>query len=96
LIKCAYRYCEESFEPKRKNQKYCDTECCKHEMNARAKDSYAAKRYRILGNRRICNGPGCGAILSQYNEENKCTVCLQALEASRQKRLRDRVNGQDR
>jgi rRNA maturation endonuclease Nob1 len=63
-------------------------------MNARAKDSYAEKRFRIKGNRRICNG--CGAILSQYNDENKCTICLGKLEAQRARRLRNKVNGQDR
>lgn len=94
MRECAYRHCENSFEPKRKNQKYCDTECCKQEMNCRAKDSYAAKRFRILGNRRICNS--CGAILSQYNDDNKCTICLQKKQRYREQRLRDRVNGQDR
>jgi uncharacterized paraquat-inducible protein A len=63
-------------------------------MNWRAKDSYAEKRHRLGGSRRICRE--CGNILSQYNEENLCAVCIQKPELRRTNKLRDLVNGTNR
>lgn len=70
---CAYRDCEREFEPARHNQKYCTPQCCKDEMNSRAKDAYREKRARRDGKYRECKV--CKTKLSKYNDDVVCGAC---------------------
>jgi hypothetical protein len=81
---CAYRDCEEEFEPSRRNQKYHTPECCKFEMNARAKDAWAEKRERRKGKKRVCKS--CGTKLSSYNDGKICGACEQRPKVEQKKR----------
>lgn len=88
---CAYRDCEEEFEPSRRNQKYHTPECCKLEMNARAKDSWAEKRERRKGAHRSCSE--CGTRLSSYNDLDICGACVTKKRERQRQKAFDILNG---
>jgi hypothetical protein len=85
---CAYRDCGLEFEPARHNQKYCSSDCCKKEMNARAKDAYSKKSARLAGEARWCE---CGNRLSRYNTSEWCAECESALINDKKDSLKRRL-----
>lgn len=87
---CAYRDCEQEFDPARHNQKYCNSQCCKDEMNARAKDAYAEKRDRRRGKERKCKH--CDARLSKYNDADVCMLCSRLDERIMAQEVWDIIN----
>lgn len=72
---CSNKGCENAFEAKTHNQKYCCDECCREATNAKIKQKYYDKKERLAGKKRICKNRGCQTILSRYNQESTCEVC---------------------
>lgn len=85
---CAYRDCDKEFEQARHNQKYCTSECCKKEMNSRAKDAYNERAARLNGAARWCE---CGNRLSRYNDSDWCAECESALKNDKRHSLLSRM-----
>jgi len=73
---CAYNKCDNEFEPKTHNQKYCSDECCRIATNEKLKADYYDKKARLAGKKRICKTKGCGSTLSRYQETNICYLCV--------------------
>lgn len=84
---CSNNGCEEGFEPKTHNQKYCSDECCREATNAKIKQKYYDKKERLAGKKRICKNRGCQTILSRYNQENTCEVCNAAKRGKERQEL---------
>ena len=72
---CAYEECNNEFNPKTHNQKYCSDECCRTATNQKLKEAYYEKKARLAGKERICKNKGCNVILSRYNESRICDKC---------------------
>jgi hypothetical protein len=72
---CAYEECNNEFEAKTHNQKYCSDECCRIATNQKLKEAYYEKKARLAGKQRLCKNSGCNAILSRYNEGKICDKC---------------------
>ena len=72
---CAYDECNNEFEPKTHNQKYCCDECCRTATNQKLKDAYYEKKARLAGKARVCKNQGCNVVLSRYNEGRICDKC---------------------
>lgn len=70
MKKCAE--CQQEFEFKTHNQKYCSNQCCRVATNKRIMEKYYQKRKRLAGEERACE---CGAPLSKYNASDICIVC---------------------
>mgnify|MGYP006284099389 CR=1 FL=1 len=75
-MKCARKECENQFEPKTHNMKYCSDECCRIATNQKLKEAYYEKKARLSGKKRICKTKGCGSYLSRYQETNICSLCV--------------------
>lgn len=71
MKKCAE--CQNDFEFKTHNQKYCSTQCCRVATNKRIMEKYYQKRRRLAGEERLCLE--CSALLSKYNSEDICSMC---------------------
>lgn len=69
-------WCDDSFTTESKNQIYCGSDCrslaTKEKIIQRYKVTKAKQR---VGKERHCSG-GCGALLSIYNNNSFCDVCL--------------------
>ena len=72
---CAYDECNNEFNPKTHNQKYCSDECCRIATNQKLKEAYYEKKARLAGAKRTCKTSGCNVILSRYNEGRICDKC---------------------
>jgi hypothetical protein len=75
-MKCAYEECNNEFEPKTHNQKYCSDECCRIATNQKLKDAYYEKKARLAGKKRYCKNKGCNVELSRYNTTSICDKCV--------------------
>jgi hypothetical protein len=84
---CAYEECNNEFEPKTHNQKYCSDECCRTATNQKLKDAYYEKKARLAGKTRICKTQGCNVVLSRYNEGRICDKCESAKREEERKAL---------
>ena len=82
---CAYDECDNEFQPKTHNQKYCCDECCRTATNIKIKEAYYEKKARLAGKVRICSTRGCNTRLSRYNENKVCGPC----EAENEKKEKD-------
>jgi hypothetical protein len=78
---CAYDECDNKFEPRTHNQKYCSDECCRIATNIKIKQKYYDKKARLAGKSRICKTSGCKTPLSRYNENDMCSKCEAKAEA---------------
>ena len=72
---CEYDECNNEFEPKTHNQKYCSDECCRTATNLKIKEKYYRNKARLRGETRICKNKGCVEKLSRYNESDFCSKC---------------------
>ena len=72
---CAHNECNNEFEPKTHNQKYCSDECCREATNLKIKQKYYEKKERLNGKKRTCSSKNCSTILSRYNSSNICEPC---------------------
>jgi hypothetical protein len=88
---CAYDECNNEFEPKTHNQKYCSDECCRTATNQKLKDAYYEKKARLAGKPRVCKTQGCKVILSRYNEGRVCDRCVGAKKEEERKALVEMV-----
>ena len=70
MKKCAE--CQQDFEFKTHNQKYCSNQCCRIATNKRIMQKYYEKRERLSGKERLCK---CGAPLSKYTPGDTCSLC---------------------
>jgi hypothetical protein len=84
---CAYNQCDNEFEPKTHNQKYCSDECCRIATNEKLKEAYYEKKARLAGAKRVCKSKGCNVILSRYNESNICDKCVSSEREKERKAL---------
>jgi uncharacterized protein (UPF0371 family) len=83
---CAY--CNDSFERKTHNQKYCDEECCRKATNERIMRRYYEKRDNRKGKERMCSHKDCTTRLSRYNEETVCAIHAKKVSPQREELLR--------
>jgi hypothetical protein len=90
-MKCAYEKCDNQFEPKTHNQKYCSDECCRIATNQKLKEAYYDKKARLAGKKRICKSKGCNVILSRYNESTICDKCNSAEKERKRKELLEMI-----
>ena len=88
---CAYEECNNEFEPKTHNQKYCSDECCRIATNKKLKEQYYERKARLAGERRICKSKGCNVILSRYSESNICATCSNSKKMKQRKDLIEMV-----
>jgi hypothetical protein len=66
-------FCEKEFTPKSKNQKYCDSECCRKATNKKIMKKYYENKERLKGKARNCKK--CNLPLSRYNPLEICYEC---------------------
>jgi hypothetical protein len=66
--------CSVEFESSKKNQKYCNPACCRLATNKKIMNKYYENKKRLSGEKRYCK---CGQLLSRYNENKKCFVCIE-------------------
>lgn len=77
---CARSGCENQYEAKTHNQKYCGAECCRVATNERIMLKYYAKRDQKAGKARYCKK--CKQTrLSRYNDSQVCGSCEAAMIA---------------
>lgn len=80
MSKCANEGCDNAFEPKTHNMKYCSAECCRVATNRRIMEKYYAKRDQKAGKARYCKK--CRKTkLSRYNDGQVCAACAAATAA---------------
>ena len=71
---CARVGCDNEFDAKTHNQKYCGAECCRVATNERIMQKYYAKRDQKAGKTRFCKK--CkNTKLSRYNDSAYCGSC---------------------
>lgn len=66
--------CGIDFNSNKKNQKYCTPSCCRLATNKKIMAKYYENKKRLSGYKRYCY---CGQLLSRYNENDKCFVCIE-------------------
>lgn len=88
---CQYDECDNEFEPRTHNQKYCSDECCRIATNIKIKERYYEKKERLSGKKRICKSRGCDTILDRYNDSNICNLCISKKENSERNELLKRL-----
>ena len=65
-------FCGTEFETRKKNQKYCDSMCCRGATNKRIMQRYYENKARLSGIKRYCS---CGKLLNRYNPIEICGSC---------------------
>lgn len=71
---CAAEGCENTFEKRTHNQKYCSNECCQIETNKKMKAAYHERVAIKRGKARVCSQ--CQITkLSRYNPGRICGSC---------------------
>jgi len=75
-VVCALEGCENEFDKKVHNQRFCSRECCRIYTNARILAQYHERKNKKMTGR-VCKTKSCGTLLSRYNEEEYCASCLQ-------------------
>lgn len=89
---CAYDNCNNEFEAKTHNQKYCSDECCKIATNIKIKEKYYNGKARRAGVAFKCNNKGCNSTLSRYSTENICESCKSKERSKERKAILDMLN----
>jgi hypothetical protein len=84
---CIYEECNNEFEPKTHNQKYCSDECCRIATNKKVKEDYYEKKARRSGVVFKCKTKGCDSTLSRYSAGNICNGCIAKEKERERKRL---------
>lgn len=75
---CARNGCDNLFNRKTHNQKYCSDECCRLATNAKIMERYYENKRRRSGAPRQCTS--CGSKLSKYNLSDECSACISGRE----------------
>ena len=69
------QWCDATFDPKVKYQKYCSDECREAATKEKIAQRYSMKkRNSMMGKNRSCKS--CGSPLSVYNDEMLCSTCM--------------------
>ena len=90
---CAYEKCDNEFEPKTHNQKYCSDECCKIATNLKIKEKYYYKKARLAGVEFKCETRGCKQILNRYTTDKVCEVCKSKQRSKERNDILEMLNG---
>lgn len=70
-------WCDEEFSPSSDKQIYCSPECRQQASKEKIIERNKAEKIKNrIGKDRVCAG-GCGTILSIYNDEGICEVCIE-------------------
>ena len=93
MMICAFEECQNEFEPKTHNQKYCSDECCKIATNVKIKEKYQNTKARRAGVSVKCKNRGCKQILNRYGTDDECEVCKAKRVASERKGILEMLNG---
>jgi hypothetical protein len=91
MIVCGQDGCENKFEPKTHNQKYCSDLCCREATNTKIKAKYYEKKERLAGKQRVCKNKECSTKLSRYNSSSICENCVANQKEQERKALLDMV-----
>lgn len=74
--------CDNLYQARTHNQKFCSSECTRIQTNANLMEKYYDNQRRKRGEERICDS--CGFTkLSRWNPERTCSVCVQKPERDR-------------
>ena len=90
---CAYPECDNEFEPKTHNQKYCSDDCCKIATNLKIKEKYYYKKARASGVKFKCATRGCQQVLNRFTTDKICEVCKAKEKTKDRKEILDMLNG---
>lgn len=90
---CAYEECDNEFEPRTHNQKYCSDECCKIATNLKIKEKYYYKKARLAGVAFKCSNKGCNQVLNRYTSDTVCESCKAKKKAQDRNDILDMLNG---
>jgi hypothetical protein len=93
---CSNEGCNNEFEAKTHNMKYCSDLCCREATNAKIKQKYYEKKERLAGKKRVCATKSCGTILSRYNSEPICGVCEANENAQKKNNILEMINSVSR
>jgi hypothetical protein len=88
---CAYEECDNKFEPKTHNQKYCSDECCRIATNKKLKEAYYERKARLAGVAFKCKNKGCNVVLSRYSTDNICDACKGKEKTKERQKLWDMI-----
>ena len=90
---CAHQTCNNEFEPKTHNQKYCSGECCKIATGLKIKEKYYYKKARASGVKFKCSMRGCKQILSRFTTDTVCENCKAKERTKERQDILDMLNG---
>jgi hypothetical protein len=90
---CAYEDCNNEFEAKTHNQKYCSDECCKIATNVKIKEKYQNAKARRSGVKFVCKNRGCSQVLNRYSNNEECEGCLAKKKSGDRKQILEMLNG---
>ena len=90
---CSHKGCNNEFEPKTHNQKYCSDECCKIATNLKIKEKYQYKKARAAGVEFKCKNRGCNQILSRFTTDDICEGCKSKKKEQDRQNLLGLLNG---
>jgi len=82
--------CEEIFIPHRHNMLYCNPACCKIATNKKVIRRYHEKKQKKNSSIRHCSE--CLTVLSKYNGNDRCYVCMRRVEEEKRKRILRELN----
>lgn len=88
------QWCDAGFKPKVSYQIYCSDECREAATKEKIAQKYAIeRRNKLMNKKRECKA--CGSLLSVYNDDVLCTLCLvNPLDVSKTlKEIKGRANG---
>lgn len=69
-------WCSDEFTPSVSYQIYCSPECREFATRQKINERYIVnKRKNKSGKKKMCAG-GCGTVLSIYNDNGFCNVCM--------------------
>jgi len=90
---CSNDGCNNEFEPKTHNQKYCSDECCKIATNIKIKEKYYYKKARLAGEKFVCANKGCKQVLNRFTVDKICEGCKAKERERERKSLLEMLNG---
>lgn len=70
-------WCDKEFEATSSKQIYCSIECRQESSRKKITERNKAEKVKNrIGKQRLCGG-GCGTVLSIYNDEGICDICIE-------------------
>jgi hypothetical protein len=87
---CAWKECQNDFEPKTHNQIYCSDECCRSATNYKIMQKYYANKARRNGQYKTCSQ--CHQdTLSRFTDDTVCSMCRSKSNADKIDRIKKRM-----